>query len=60
MIPTIGLMIAAYIAMRCIEVFTFSRERYSSETAQGVMIFVAIAVLLVTGVLSLSLLTSGA
>ena len=30
MIPTIGLMIAAYIAMRCIEILAMSGERYSS------------------------------
>ncbi len=60
MIPTIGLMIAAYIAMRCIEIFTMSGERYSSGTAHGVIGFVAFLVLLLTGWLSVELLLSSA
>ena len=35
-IPTIGLMIASYIAMRCIEILAKSDERYSSGRAHEV------------------------
>ena len=60
MIPTIGLMIAAYIAMCCVEILAKSDERYSSGKAHEVINRVAILVLLLTGWISFALLLSGA
>ena len=53
MVPTIGLMVPAYIAMRCIEILAMPDERYSSGKAHGVINLVAILVLFLTGYLSL-------
>ncbi len=47
MIPTIGLMIGAYIVLRCIEIFA-TLDRIPSRTNQGIVGFTAAAVILVT------------
>ena len=59
MIPILGVMVGAYIIMRCIEVFCFSQQRYTSPAAKLVMVFVAVAVAIVAGIASLALLAQG-
>jgi hypothetical protein len=55
MIPTIGLMIAAYICLRCIELWCFRKDRYT-DAGQTVLAITSVVVLLVTGFCAFNLL----
>jgi hypothetical protein len=52
MITSIGLMIAGYIVLRCVEIFCMDGGRYRNGTAHGVTIFLAALTLI--GVLAIA------
>ena len=56
MVPSIGIMVAAYIVLRCLDVFCCNRDRYATRGANVFMMFAAEATLVVTVIASLSLL----
>jgi hypothetical protein len=55
MVPTIGLMIGAYILLRCCDLFGSAQARFSSPGARVFVILAACACFLVTGFLTLDL-----
>ncbi len=60
MIPTIGMMIGAYIALRCLEVSVRAESHFINEFWRIVVIMVAILVFLLTGFLTFDLVLTGA
>jgi hypothetical protein len=58
MLPTIGLMIAAYIFLRCLEILA-TLERIPSRANRGVIAVVAVAVVLLCIIGGYGLLTAG-
>jgi hypothetical protein len=59
MIPTIGIMIGAYILMRCFEVFCRAKSYYSGGASQTVLTVAAVLVILLTAFSMASLATTG-
>ena len=59
MIPTIGLMIGAYILLRCCDTLTRSRDHFTSPRSATAMRFLAIVCLVVTAFFIVELLLSG-
>lgn len=57
MLPTIGLMIAGYIFLRCLEVLA-TLERFSNRGSRIVIAVVAVAVILLCAVGGYGILTS--
>lgn len=59
MIPTIGVMIGAYILFRCFETLLFAPSRYGSGNRFSVAMVAAVLLALLILICMLSLLTSG-
>ena len=59
MIPTIGVMVGAYILFRCFETFLFAPSRYGSGNRFAAAMVAAVLLGLLTLICMLSLLTSG-
>ena len=56
MVPSIGIMVAAYIVLRCLDVICCHRDRYATAGAYVLMASAAGVTLVVTVVAGLSLL----
>ena len=52
-------MIGTYILFRMFEVMAFSHDRYLSQTAHGWIIFFAICVIILVGLMMLALAVTG-
>jgi len=59
MIPTIGLMVGAYVLFRCFETLLFPANRYGSSMQHALAIIAALVTAGVTLLCLLSLLASG-
>jgi hypothetical protein len=58
MIISIGLMIAGYIVLRCVEIFCMSGARYRNGATHGVTIFFAVITLIGVLVIAADLVSS--
>jgi hypothetical protein len=57
MIPTIGIMIGAYIMLRCIELFGAAPSRFAGRTAEIVTVVFAVLTMSVAAISTISLMT---
>ena len=60
MIPTIGTMIGGYIIFRCLEALCRNESHFGSSGEQKFIQVMAVIGILVTGYLTVNLMTSGA
>lgn len=58
MVPTIGVMIGAYIFLRCLEIFS-TLDRVASKANRAVLGVVCVGVILVTALSIYDLVSSG-
>jgi hypothetical protein len=59
MIPSLAIMISAYIGFRMIEVFLFAPSRYSSPGARICACVLAVIAFVVSGISAFSIFMSG-
>lgn len=60
MISDIGVLIAAYVGFRILEILAQGKGRYQSRDARITVIILGVIALLVIGVVSIDLMLSGA
>jgi hypothetical protein len=59
MIPDLAIIISAYVGFRMIEVLLFSPDRYANRASRVVACILVAIAFLVSGVVTMSILTSG-
>ncbi len=59
MIPSIGIMIAAYIVFRCVEVMCRNGSQFAGKTSRALTVIVASVAMIVAGLAGMDLLLAG-
>jgi hypothetical protein len=59
MIPTIGLIVAMYVVLRCLDMLCASESRYASKRAHTVVVVACALTIAFTGLMMTELLSSG-